>query len=111
MGEPTGDALGDALGEARLLLMGGLERRVFAATSPAGKAESGGGLADFARGRGDVGPRPLSHFVSNLLCKSSAAGMDGFRYDSGDSGPLAGESLNLEPLRRLSSDSSDEIYW
>ena len=96
-GEPTGEPLGDA----RRLLMGGLERRVFAATSPAGKAESGGGFADFARGRGD--------FVSNLLCKSSAAGMDGFRYDSGDTEPLAGESLSLEPLRRLSSESSDEI--
>ena len=89
--------------------MGGLERRVFAATSPAGKAESGGGFADFARGRGDAGPRPPPDVVSDLLCKSSAAGMDGFRCDSGVSGPFAGESLNLELLRRLSSDSSDEI--
>ena len=86
--------------------MGGLERRVFAATSPAGNAESGGGLADFARGRGEAGS---PHFVSNLLCKSSAARTDVFRYDSGDRDALAGESLSLEPLRRLSSDSSDEI--
>ena len=107
-GDPTGEALGEALGEARRLVNGGLESKEFAATSPAGSAVRGGGIADLARGGGGASPGLLLDFTSNVLLKSSTAFVKGFRGDTGDRGPVLGRVRSFEPRRWLLSESSEE---